>query len=117
MLDQMSDHGPVKTVMFSACLRRESLNTRLAALAAIVVRERGGTVEQAAMADARSLRRRWRHELERARALMIRTLPCKSVSDALGALTEGFRGDALAVSAVSVSLGPTTLTATRRCMK
>lgn len=51
MADQTSDYGRVRILIFSASLRRESLNTRLASLAAIVVKERGGAVEQAAMAD------------------------------------------------------------------
>lgn len=51
MRELTNDYSRVKILIFSASLRRESLNTRLAALAMTVARERGGTVEQAAMAD------------------------------------------------------------------
>jgi chromate reductase, NAD(P)H dehydrogenase (quinone) len=51
MTDRTSNHGPVRVLVFSASLRRDSLNTRLAALAARAVEARGGTVEKAAMAD------------------------------------------------------------------
>ena len=51
MADQASDYSRVRILIFSGSMRRESLNARLASLAAIVVDERGGAVEQAAMAD------------------------------------------------------------------
>lgn len=49
----VTDHGgtSVKLLIFSASLRRNSLNTRLAVLAAGTVRARGAWVEQAAMGD------------------------------------------------------------------
>ena len=49
----MTDHDDtsVKLLIFSASLRRNSLNTRLAVLAAAAVQARGGSVAQAAMSD------------------------------------------------------------------
>lgn len=41
----------MRILIFSASLRRDSLNTRLAALVTVVVQERGGTVDRAGMAD------------------------------------------------------------------
>ena len=48
---QTDGRQPVKFLIFSASLRDWSLNDRLAALAAAVVAEKGGTVDRAAMAD------------------------------------------------------------------
>ena len=42
---------PVKFLVFGASLRRESLNDRLASLAASVVNDKGGTVDRAHMTD------------------------------------------------------------------
>jgi chromate reductase, NAD(P)H dehydrogenase (quinone) len=42
---------PVRFLVFSASLRAESLNTRLAGLAARLIEEHGGTVDAAAMAE------------------------------------------------------------------
>lgn len=42
---------PVRFLVFSASLRAESLNTRLARLAARLIEEHGGTVDAAAMAE------------------------------------------------------------------
>ena len=44
-------HGPCTFLVFSASLRTESLNTRLAHLAARAIEDRGGTVELHAMRD------------------------------------------------------------------
>lgn len=44
-------HRPVHYLVFGASLRRGSLNDRLAALAASVVEEKGGTVDRATMGD------------------------------------------------------------------
>jgi NAD(P)H-dependent FMN reductase len=44
-------HGPCAFLVFSASLRTESLNTRLAHLAARAIEDRGGTVELHAMRD------------------------------------------------------------------
>ena len=43
--------GPIRLLVFSASLRAESYNTRLARLAASVIEEHGGTVDRASMAD------------------------------------------------------------------
>ena len=43
--------SPVKVLVFSASLRRDSLNTRLAALVTRAVQARGGAVDQGVMAD------------------------------------------------------------------
>jgi len=43
--------GPVRFLVFAASLRAESLNRRLAQLAARVIEQHGGTVDLAAMAD------------------------------------------------------------------
>ena len=42
---------PVRVLVFAASLRRDSLNDRLATLAAAVAAEKGGVVDRAAMAD------------------------------------------------------------------
>ena len=42
---------PIRLLVFSASLRRESLNTRLALLAERVITRQGGTVDHAAMSD------------------------------------------------------------------
>ena len=42
---------PIRLLVFSASLRAESLNTRLARLAARVIEDHGGTVDLAAMSD------------------------------------------------------------------
>lgn len=47
----MSDNFSVKILVFSASLRQNSLNERLAALAAKSVESRGGTVDRALMSD------------------------------------------------------------------
>ena len=45
------DRRRIRVLVFAASLRRDSLNARLATLAAAVVGEQGGTVDHAAMAD------------------------------------------------------------------
>jgi chromate reductase len=45
------DEYPVQVLVFEGSLRKESLNRRLASLAAIVVEENGGTVDRAHMTD------------------------------------------------------------------
>ena len=44
-------HKPVRVLIFSASLRSDSLNTRLAKLAASVVKNNGGVVDYASMSD------------------------------------------------------------------
>jgi chromate reductase len=46
-----SQHEPLRLLVFSASLRAESLNTRLAHLASRVIAERGGTVDLATMRE------------------------------------------------------------------
>jgi NAD(P)H-dependent FMN reductase len=48
---QGSERKPVRVLVFAASLRERSLNARLAALAAVVARDKGGIVDQATMAD------------------------------------------------------------------
>lgn len=43
--------GPVRFLVFSAALREQSLNSRLARLAAQMIEEHGGTVDLARMAE------------------------------------------------------------------
>src|SRR5919202_4726912 len=45
------ERRPVRVLIFGASLRRESLNDRLAALAASVAEQKGGVVDRAQMAD------------------------------------------------------------------
>ncbi len=47
----VTDREPVRFLVFSASLRAESHNTRLAQLAASVIRAQGGLVQEARMAD------------------------------------------------------------------
>jgi chromate reductase, NAD(P)H dehydrogenase (quinone) len=47
----MTAREPVRYLVFSATLRAESLNTRLARLASQVIAEHGGTVDAATMRD------------------------------------------------------------------
>ena len=49
--EEAVDYREVRVLVFSASLRRDSLNARLAALAAGVVEEKRGTVDRASMAD------------------------------------------------------------------
>lgn len=49
--DAMASREPVQFLVFSASLRAESLNSRLARLAASTIERHGGTVDLASMAD------------------------------------------------------------------
>lgn len=49
--EDSSAREPVRFLVFSASLREQSLNTRLAALAAACIEARGGTVDMASMRD------------------------------------------------------------------
>ncbi|AHG88371.1 NADPH-dependent FMN reductase [Gemmatirosa kalamazoonensis] len=49
--DQTTGRRTVRVLVFAASLRRDSLNDRLATLAATVVAEKGGVVDRAAMID------------------------------------------------------------------
>jgi len=48
---QTDGRHPVRVLVFAASLRAQSLNDRLASLAATVAEEKGGTVDRATMAD------------------------------------------------------------------
>jgi chromate reductase len=50
-MTESHDRRRIRVLVLAASLRRDSLNTRLAALAAAVVGEQGGTADQATMAD------------------------------------------------------------------
>jgi chromate reductase, NAD(P)H dehydrogenase (quinone) len=50
-IEDSSPREPVRFLVFSASLREQSLNTRLAALAATCIEARGGTVDLASMRD------------------------------------------------------------------
>ncbi|HEU4642684.1 MAG TPA: NAD(P)H-dependent oxidoreductase, partial [Gemmatimonadaceae bacterium] len=49
--EQTDGRRPVRVLIFAASLRRDSLNARLAALAATVTVEQGGMIDRATMAD------------------------------------------------------------------
>ena len=49
--DQTSARSSIRVLIFAASLRRDSLNARLAGLAAQVAEEKGATVDRASMAD------------------------------------------------------------------
>lgn len=51
MIESLGDGRQVRVVVFAASLRRDSLNERLAALAATVVGAQGAAVDRASMAD------------------------------------------------------------------
>lgn len=50
-LDAVAAREPVRFLVFSASLRAESLNSRLARLAAQTIERQGGTVDLASMKD------------------------------------------------------------------
>jgi chromate reductase, NAD(P)H dehydrogenase (quinone) len=51
MTASLGEGGPVRFLVFSASLREDSLNTRLARLAAATIEDQGGTVDRAGMRE------------------------------------------------------------------
>jgi chromate reductase, NAD(P)H dehydrogenase (quinone) len=50
-MSELTDRRRIRVLVFAASLRRASWNRRLAELAVTVVKEQGGTADQATMAD------------------------------------------------------------------